>query len=253
MAESCPNCGAPVEHDFGVTPCEKCGVILFVDFNGEVQISNPAIKKADELPVEFLAEPIHDESSIEFAGDNPFEIPADDFAALAQEEIVEETTEEFTEEIAEEASEEESAIEAPAPSVEGDWFEQTLDQNLETTSGVAAPPLNDGILDFSDVVDFANRGELDNSPLVYRLRIEGIDHKDIRRKVESVLADPKLNFHLKDILPLIKGGALELHDLPPVKASVIASRLRDESVQFHWTQSAFQSDSEGGALGETGT
>ncbi|MBX3016888.1 MAG: hypothetical protein KF767_03285 [Bdellovibrionaceae bacterium] len=137
---------------------------------------------------------------------------------------------------------------ADNPMNEADWFDQPLDHQSFTTPekmNVSA----DQTVDFSDVVEFANSAQLDHSPLAYTLWIEGIDSGEIRARVEDVLSDSRLNFHLSDVMKNLKKGVLELRDLNPVKASYIASRLRAEAVNFRWRQSIFGADaeSEGGA------
>lgn len=137
---------------------------------------------------------------------------------------------------------------AEAPINEEDWFDQPLDhQSFTTPEKMNVNPAE--TVDFSDVVEFANSAQLDHSPLAYTLWIEGIDSGEIRARVEDVLSDARLNFHLSDVMKNLKKGVLELRDLNPVKASYIASRLRAEAVNFRWRQSIFGADaeSEGGA------
>lgn len=236
----CPKCGASVDHDFGVTSCAKCAAVLFVDFDGQVQMADPAGGEAQEPPqsenIETLNEP----------PDSELQAPAAE--PLAWENPIEE------EDLSESVLAEE-AIENDPPS-EVESFGATEEVDPPAVSEPPAPLTN---LDFSDVLEFANRAELDNTPLLYTLWIEGIDHREIRRKVESVLSEPRLNFHLKELLPSIRGGILELRDLNPAKTNFIANRLRGEAVRFRWRQSVFgsESESEPGAedlsLSETGT
>ena len=259
MAEVCPSCGTAVEHDFGVTTCAGCGVVLFVDFDGKVQISAPETVAADPVsePAATEIAPVAFETTFEQNYESPaesadvsLELPPipESFDSLAEPNF--ENPVEPSYETAYEQTEESAAV-IPPPS---DFSSEDYLGTNESVAPVEAAFVNEApvqakqgpdetMLDFSDVVDFANRSELDNNSLYYLLRIEGIDHKDIRRKVESVLADPKLNFHLQELLPTIRGGVLELTNLSPVKASVIASRLREESVEFRWSQSIYDTSS----------
>lgn len=136
---------------------------------------------------------------------------------------------------------------AEGPLNEADWFDQPLEHGFTTPEQLNVSA--NETVDFSDVVEFANSAELDHSPLAYTLWIEGIDSGEIRARVEDVLSDSRLNFHLGDVMKNLKKGVLELRDLNPVKASFIASRLRAEAVNFRWRQSIFGADaeSEGGA------
>lgn len=108
----------------------------------------------------------------------------------------------------------------------------------------AAQSHDEEVVDFEDVVDYANHLELDNSPLVYTLWIDGVDHKDILQRVESVLADPRLNIYTKELVLQKRkqgSGYFELKNLSPIKASFIASKLREEAVSFHWQQEVLRS------------
>ena len=61
MSQQCPQCGAPIEQDYGVTTCAKCLSVLFVDMDGHVQlnqvvpeynleIKEPTLEQAPENP-----------------------------------------------------------------------------------------------------------------------------------------------------------------------------------------------------------
>lgn len=135
---------------------------------------------------------------------------------------------------------------AEGPLNEEDWFDQPLDQSFATPEQMDVPAGGGSTVDFSDVVEFANSAELDHSPLSYHLWIEGIDSGEIRARVEDVLSDSRLNFHLGDVMKNLRRGVLEIRDLNPVKASFIASRLRAEAVNFRWRQSVFGVDEDQG-------
>lgn len=53
----CPKCGQAVEQDFGVFPCVKCHTVLFVDMEGQVQISEKASEDAIGTEAAELAPP----------------------------------------------------------------------------------------------------------------------------------------------------------------------------------------------------
>ncbi len=229
MTRSCPKCSAKIDHDFGIVSCHSCGAILSIDFDGNVTLSDPDdFPSSEAAPAEQPAPP----AEHGFLQD----------AVLIQSSAAEETPvapitwDPISETAPAEAAESQSADSDSAPEFEDNW----INEPEAPTAG--PPPAPTGPMDFSDVVDYANSVELDNSPLVYAFRIEGIDHKDIRKKVVDVLSDIRLNLHVKDLIPTIKGGILELSDLSPIRASIIASRLREEAVTFRWRQNVFQSE-----------
>lgn len=217
---TCPKCAHKVEHDFGIVSCNNCGAILSIDFDGNVSLSEG---DTPELEIAPSPEPENIEV-VEFAPIEESPAPIEDA------EVLHEMTDVSP-----------AAFEVPESDFQENWIESAAAPDLSVPpplSHVGEPPAT---VDFSDVVAYANAAELDNSPLVYAFRIEGIDSKDIRKKVLDVLSDIRLNIHIKDLIPSIKGGILELHDLSPIRASLIASRLREESVTFRWRQSVFQS------------
>lgn len=303
MSASCPKCQTPLDDaDFGIKVCSKaeCGAMLFVDFDGQVQLSGedsvrepeavPVIQvhshldsasagKEETFPHSIPVENIEDEEQSPGSKDlNSFaaEEPAgDDGAApshpgwMVSDSSVEETialgstssseypaefgdevidaaieheAEATTEVVGEAANEEVGEAHQP-PTDSAEWFDQPLEHGFTTPAQMNVTANVSEIVDFTDVVEFANSSELDNSPLVYHLWITGIDRRDVRSQVEDVLSDSRLNFHLPDVMKTLKDGVLELRDLNPVKASFIAARLRDEAVNFRWQQSIFGSES----------
>lgn len=225
--------------------CTKCGAVLFVDFDGNVQLSSPEdAAQVSEAPEQPLTIPELEPLSFELE-------PESTFQASAAEEVPHESeiaaeADPYSEPISEPASEP-----AAEPAAENGqdmaWFDQGVDDALKAESQAPASAQNNVTeVNFQDVADYANQMELDNSPLVYTLWIEGIDRKEVRVKVIEVLKDVKFNLHLKELIPTIRGGVLEIRDLNPVKTSLIATRLREESVKFRWKQNVFQSEAASG-------
>lgn len=230
--------------------CNSCGAILSIDFDGNVSLSEPGeaavTEESEPAPeVEVFVSPV-ETPAVDFQSVQPADFenaepasfesqePVPDFSMSSGFEPAGESfgvEEAVTPAVEEPAMAEESST--PPAEFHDNWIDGTDDKPQ-----VQEPPAT---VDFSDVVEYANAAELDNSPLVYAFRIEGIDHKETRKKVLDVLSDIRLNIHLKDVIPTIKGGILELHDLSPIRASLIASRLREEAVTFRWRQSVFQS------------
>lgn len=244
MSNSCPKCTTNIEHDFGVFVCTKCGAVLFVDFDGNVQLSSPEdaaqVSETADQPISIPElEPLSFEAEPE-----SFQLSETE-GAVPESEILAEaypSTEPVAEPLADLAAE--SASENAQNMA---WFDQGVDDALNVEPQAPAPAQSTVTeVNFQDVADYANQMELDNSPLVYTLWIEGIDRKEVRLKVIEVLKDVKFNLHLKELIPTIRGGILEIRDLNPVKTSLIATRLREESVTFRWKQNVFQSEAASG-------
>lgn len=244
MANSCPKCTTNVEHDFGVFVCTKCGAVLFVDFDGNVQLSSPEdaaqVSETADQPISIPElEPLSFETEPESFQLSELEEAAPESEILAEADpSIEPVAEPIADPAAESASENAQNMA---------WFDQGVDDalNAEPQAPAAAQSTVTEV-NFQDVADYANQMELDNSPLVYTLWIEGIDRKEVRLKVIEVLKDVKFNLHLKELIPTIRGGVLEIRDLNPVKTSLIATRLREESVTFRWKQNVFQSEAASG-------
>lgn len=253
MGNSCPKCSTAVDHDFGVFVCSKCGAVLFVDFDGKIQLSTPeshgsspaaGSDSAENEPAPFeINEQLQEKNSaaepadfemIEESSENPMVF--DNNSELASTSTYENADQE---QVNPEVLQEEPVAE------NNDWADQSMDEQMSLAAAPRAQaPVTE--VSFEDVVEYANQTELDNSPLVYTLWIQGIDRKETRDKVMEVLKDIKFNIHMKELVSSIKGGVLELRDLNPVKTSLIATRLREESVQFRWRQNVFQSEAASG-------
>lgn len=240
MGKSCPKCSSGLEHDFGVFVCAKCGSVLFVDFDGNVQLSTPETASGSSSAE---AIPVPENFSAPASVAEPEQAYDFDQDVLNQSQPITEPSEPLAEVIQLPDYAEEPAIELAAEEISETPAEEPLEFIAPINQG-PPPAITD--VNFDDVVEYANQTELDNTPLVYTLWIEGIDHKEVREKVIEVLRDIKFNLHMKDIIPTIKGGVLELRDLNPVKTSLIATRLREESVKFRWKQSVYQSEAASG-------
>jgi hypothetical protein len=48
MSHQCPQCGASIEQDYGVTTCTKCSSVLFVDMDGNVQLNQAGYAAANQ-------------------------------------------------------------------------------------------------------------------------------------------------------------------------------------------------------------
>lgn len=266
MGKSCPKCSSGIDHDFGVFVCAKCGSVLFVDFDGNVQLSTPETAAGDSSSsgdsstgsAESSQNEIQNESHIAPAIEDPFPLAAE---PIGESDAAESGVDEYSDAV---------SIEPEAPIINHDFSQdlfqvedpaaaqtqgddaQVMQLPVEESPNFSQPDFQRGPppavteVNFEDVIDYANQIELDNTPLVYTLWIEGIDHKEVRDKVIEVLKDIKFNLHLKEIIPTIKGGVLELRDLNPVKTSLIATRLREEAVSFRWKQSVYQSEAASG-------
>ena len=49
---NCPRCGYKVDQDFGVFTCPQCQSVLFIDLDGNVQVSDPSSQLDAKTPLE---------------------------------------------------------------------------------------------------------------------------------------------------------------------------------------------------------
>jgi uncharacterized Zn finger protein (UPF0148 family) len=58
MAAICPQCGNPLDQDFGVATCSQCAAVLFVDLDGNANLSDASqVAEANSEPQDNQEEP----------------------------------------------------------------------------------------------------------------------------------------------------------------------------------------------------
>lgn len=78
MSLTCPRCENPIEQDFGVITCSRCQAVLFINMDGQVQVSGESEERSSPLMTEPVSEPHLPE----------FETPAPHFSAPAEEPVM---------------------------------------------------------------------------------------------------------------------------------------------------------------------
>jgi hypothetical protein len=93
---------------------------------------------------------------------------------------------------------------------------------------------------FSDVVKFGNDevSQAAQGPLLFRLRILGIDTSETRKSLRQCLDDERFLWDTEQLMRSIDRGVLLIDRVNPVKATVLVERLKDLSVEVEWEQYA---------------
>jgi hypothetical protein len=205
----CPQCGDSLEADFGVATCSKCHSVLFVDMDGNVQLSE---NSSSSRSLEVNLEPVE---GLGLTSEMP---PYQDLM-------------ESPSHASESASIESVDLEVAA--IESQPEVQFTEGELDLTEApVAEPP------GLSSVSQYANSDQA-YGPLTYSVTIEAIDTREIRQQVLEALADQKFQWDTKEIGKRIKSGRLKIENLNPVKASVLIHRLQDVPVKVSWIQNVY--------------
>lgn len=229
----CPQCGHPLEADFGVATCLKCQAVLFVDMDGNVQLSENASQSSglvrssleiDSSSMTAEAPPYQDNWLEQSPGENHVQSAFPEQSSSDSEMNPGEFSE--REVMPEESSMDLAAIEAQ-PDVQFTEGEPNLTEAPATESN-----------DLSSVSKYANSDQA-YGPLMYSVTIEEIDTREIRQQVLEALSDQKFQWDTKELGKRIKSGRLKLENLNPVKASVLIHRLQDVPVKVKWIQNVY--------------
>lgn len=230
--------------------CSGCGVILFVDLDGNLQVSGdtPAAEAAADEPAPAQENPVFAAVPAEsFAPAEPAEdfSPADEAAPSADfenspiqfdyatEEPVAETFAPTPEEAPGEYAPAQDAI-VEEPAVNSEFAQNAFD----APEPAAASPADQ----LREVVDFGNSPAEEGHALQYTLTITGIDSKETRDRMFEVLTDVRLGLNVRELQTQVVRGALEIPQLNPVRASVIVGRLRELPLKLNWRQDVWQAN-----------
>ncbi|MCB0420321.1 MAG: hypothetical protein KDD61_04965 [Bdellovibrionales bacterium] len=124
-----------------------------------------------------------------------------------------------------------------------DWLESVSDegqdQNVFSESIESVPPAY-APEDMSEIADYGNseisQGREGN--LLFTVKIEGIDSKDIREELMAAMEDSRFLWDEKAILETAKNGCIKIEGVSAVKASVLIQRLRGMPLKISWEQNA---------------
>jgi hypothetical protein len=209
----CPQCHQPIEGDFGVVTCSSCQSVLFIDMDGNVQLSEG------------------NSDSGSSSASYPVSIPSSDLESVPS------TFEENW--LAQDLGPADPQETAFTNSLEEPIFESENDQDQGRDQIKSSDPEEaQDSADLSEVSKFANSDQA-YGPLTYSVIIEAIDTREIRQDLLAVLADPKFQWDHHELGRKIKSGRLRLENLNPVKASVLIQKLQDVSVKVSWTQNVY--------------
>lgn len=247
----CPNCGATLKEDYGMSQCPKCGVFCFIDMEGNAFISSAGADDDAEVGFDEVTNVDFTASSAKIPADLPISESGDSGHGF---ELPESPP---------------SLPESPSP-LESDFgaepaaplFEQSFEPQenpgeqefapLSFDPEPAANPKEMPIPDFGPaddplgLADFAN-SELSSAkdgPLLFRIRVSGIDSKEMRETIREVLEDPRFGWDADQMFARLEKGVLTIENLSPVKASILVTKIKRLPVKIRWEQYAIsQADS----------
>ncbi len=255
---TCPLCNAQVSDDFGLIECPSCAAQLLVHMDGRVEYSGGQELVDESEPVDDKTTATNPEENFEFGEplaeiEMPPEIPGEMDATVVHQDLMHE--DDFT---AEEKRVQEKRAQSTASQAAEIHDLGDSDTVLSTPSDHAPPPNVDSFeiipeepaaevykprQDSPDLSDIAGFGNTDNAStrdgsLRYNLIITGIDTADVRESFREAITDRKLVWDIDQILRSLKNGEVHIQNVPPPKAYILISRLRNLPVQVRWEQYA---------------
>ena len=239
----CLQCGTPLDQDFGIVACTKCGAVMMVDMDGKLQLaedSEPSPAQ-EEAPIESIDAQL---SSEPMAGMESYRLPEEAASSEADADATVFHIEPNSEPTSEAPAEEPIADAPLAAEYSGEdnsWFEQNLEPNMDPSAAPSteqAPVENPG--SFSDVENFGNQEDAETGALQFDLVLRGIDRSEVRSEVLKILADPRLYLSVRDLQAQIQGGVLVISGLNAARTSLLVSRLQHLDVKIEWRQKIYE-------------
>ena len=218
---------AQVPDDFGLIECAGCKAPLIVHMDGRVEFSGvqEASEPANEAEFdnsEPHPEPIK-EAAFDFgpSGEAEFELEPGPPVEPAHEP-------------------EPEILEPPAPDATIANFATADEEISDKTAPMYKPEAQPETVDLSDIARFgnSNASSTGDGALRYNLFISGIDTSDVREAFREAITDRKLVWDTEQILRSVKNGEVGIQNVPPTKAYILVSRLRNLPVQVRWEQYA---------------
>lgn len=219
MALQCPQCANSIEADFGVVTCPQCQSVLFIDMEGQIQLSDTPDSQVmfEVMPTAPAEAPVQDLPPAEFQ----------DSWMQDQNPVVIDVTEAPGGRVPTPGE--------PLPDSIAEMQPESFQENIFEDEETVPSRLPN---DLSEVAKFSNSDQA-YGPLSYSVTIEEIDTKETRQQLAEALNDPKFQWDSRELLKKIKMGKLQLENLNPVKASVLVYRLQALPVKVSWTQNVF--------------
>jgi hypothetical protein len=88
-----------------------------------------------------------------------------------------------------------------------------------------------------DISDYGNT-ETQIAHLNYDLKITGLDNFEMLTLLKEVVEDSRFGWDVNEIMKSVKQGEIKFEKLNPVKAYILAKRLKFLDVEKVWTQNA---------------
>lgn len=246
----CPRDGTQIDIDYGMATCPTCGVILFIDMDGEAMIGSqvpgaqaPKLESSD-LEVPYNQTPF--DEPVGSSGTSPgFQPPAlgldsgvDALAALNPIE-----SESLDPEPPELAPVEALQTETPGEPIDSDMnMNQFLGyEPAPEVSGqdmMVQPEPIGGPGDPLGIADYANSefSQAKDGPFLFRLIISGIDSKELRESLRESMEDSRFAWDTDELLKSISKGELHIRNVSPVKATILINRIKRLPVKIRWEQ-----------------
>lgn len=243
---NCPQCEAPLNEEFGLETCRGCGVIVFIDMEGNVCIPS---ESSDETLQNFQTEKnkeneesenskvgengSHLSSSLSSEKDMKQELESYEELEFDSGPIILEDSEEFeghTESFKDEAEllnskefQEKASPPPPPPS----------EKKTEDSSVLEKPTSAENFLDEMQL--FANLGSeaFQKADYFFDITISGIDTKDTRDELIGRLDDGRLGLDSSAITK-IRNGTLVLPHVPAVKAVALVHKISYLPCKVSW-------------------
>jgi len=218
---SCPVCNGRVADDFGLVECPSCGAQLIVHVDGRVEYSgnqeSSQVEEVDSVPAAEAEEEAEERLPI-------MDFPAEEDDSPLEEPHV-------------------ANIQLPPELGGGVPSEQMFDgtePDDEPPPAAYEPPKPGNSPDLSDLAAFANSPESGGreGPLRYNLQVTGIDTVDVRDAFREAITDRKFMWDTEQIVRSIRHGEVNIVNVPPGKAFMLITRLRNLPVKVKWEQHA---------------
>ena len=274
----CPKCSAELRDDYGMAACPSCGAIVFIDMDGVAHIasdenaSEPVSSKAstDNFPESSTPVGLADPQPAEALG---FEaLAADPSGAMAQDadlggfephpppsqlETMNVSMEPSSSPINhsgkaslagpgdELSSEGFAAAEAPAGETPSEMPGEMNEDFADFFGEGHKPPKVSARVDPKDPLGVSGYADNELSQakgggLLFKLRISGIDSKELREDIRQALKDSRFGWSLSEVMgpDRLRGGILVIPNLNAVKTSIIVNRIKHLPVEIRWEQYA---------------
>lgn len=206
----CPNCHneqSVTESNYGALyTCKSCQAVYFINFEGQPEFSDVESNSDMSTPLDMSSLP-------------PTNLP--DAVSAVMDDLPQ------TNEVAAEIDPMQPLVQFSQNdfAVEPDIF-QNIEGEKSLFSDVA-----------KDISDYGN-SETQIAHLNYDLKISGLDTAEVIVGLKEAINDSRFGWDANEIMRTIRSGQLHFEKLNPVKAYILAKRLRFLNIDKVWTQNA---------------